>query len=178
MKLERITFFRLTARERNIAFLAVFIIIFCAIINFGIIPLSDRFKLFKKELIMAQLRLKEYRYLLANKKQLADFYAGFPLPGKAAGGRDTLSLTLKELENLSSEAGLRISEVRPLDTAIKKGEDKELSIELKAEGTAVAVARFLYNIEYSTQFMSVKRMDLNYKAPNVVEAVIVISRPA
>lgn len=177
MKNKRNTFLKLTPREKNIAYFTIFLVVLCGAVKFGIAPFITRFRLLQKELIMARLDLDEYRLVLANAKQLKDFYAGL-LPVEKEGGdnSDVLAFTLKRLESLSREAGLRINDVRPLDV-LEKGAAKELSIELKVEGTIAAIAKFLYNIEYSSQFITVKKMDINYKTQNILEAGIVVSRP-
>jgi Tfp pilus assembly protein PilO len=170
----------LKKREKIILYLAGGVILFIPIFNFIISPVMVKYANLNKEITIASAKLSKYTVLLGQKekiqKQYSDkFNSVSSLPEFR---QDSLVAALSELQDLAKSADIRIIDLRPQQGA-KTGSQpyKEISIEMRAEGSMEGYLKFIYDLENSLWILRIKKFQLlNKSNSTVLDGVFVISQ--
>jgi len=165
---------KLNNGERFLLCLTSAVILAWPFLDFVVDPLNGAVSGLAKRIDDSELKLKEYKNIMSHEAESREFFNALPLAQKSgAATAGTLPLVLKDLEGLSSQAGLKLSDVRPLARVTKKSRN-EITVELKVEGTMPEISRFLYSLEVPAQIMIIKKIDLAAKSGDVINANIVV----
>lgn len=165
---------KLNSREKILFYIAAAVVAAWPAGTFFIIPAKARFVRVQKEIYQSQLRAKEYQLIQAREKELQPFLNNAALAQKNdARPGDKPAEVLKDLENLSRTAGLKLNDVRPIESGDKKKQN-EITVELKAEGTMAAVSKFLYDLESPLEATAVKKLQLNAKSGDILSVNLVV----
>lgn len=149
----------ISKREKIILYTTIGMAIFAIAFKFAILPVIDRYDAITGEIEIASAKLNKYRQLLVNKKVIEEKY--IKLFGSLPEPKELTANPLFELESLARASGVRIVDIRP-----QAGSGaKEAIIDLRADGLMEAYLKFIYNIENSTAFFSIKKLQLISK-PN------------
>jgi Tfp pilus assembly protein PilO len=172
-----ISFKVLTKRERFLLYFTVGIISFAVVFNFILAPIIERFNKLNQEIASTSVKLERYLRLLSEKEKIKNSYSKITSYAKIEGSEEEiLAIILNELENLSRQAGLHITDVRPQVTR-DIGVYRELNIELKQEGEIEGFLKFIYDLENSSHLLRIKRLQLNSKvAGQFLEGNLLVSK--
>jgi Tfp pilus assembly protein PilO len=167
----------LSRRERTLLYFTLGIIGFSLILNFIFLPLINEFGDLNKEITLCQLNLKKSLRLLSRKQKIQQDYTQISsLTQLEAGEEEVITLVLAQLENLASQAGLRIVDVRP-QASRDLGRYKEVVVELKQEGKIEGFSRFIYDLEHPPYLLRIKKLQLNSKATaGILEGRLLVSK--
>lgn len=168
----------LTKREKIILFLTLGVITFFLIFNFIFEPVIEKFSILNQEIVKTKIKLERYLRLLSEKEKIETSFGKIASSAKIEGSEEEILATiLTEIENLSQQAGLHITDVRPQGVSKDRGAYKELNIELKQEGTIEGFLRFIYDLEKSPHLLRIKKLQLNSKARGgILEGNLLISK--
>jgi len=167
----------LSKREKIILFLTIGISAFALCFNFIVIPYLNRNETLNKEITSKRAKLKKYMLLLSQKDYISSRYGKLSQDATVpVHGADSLVGILAELESLANAASIRIIDVRP-QTPKTSGAYKEITIDLRCEGTIEGYMHFLYSVENSILLLRIKRLQLSPRQnSSMLEAGISISR--
>jgi hypothetical protein len=92
--------------------------------------------------------------------------------------QDSLVAALSELQNLAKNAKIRIIDLRPQQVAkTNKKSGKEITIDMRAEGSMEGYLKFIYDIENSLWVLHIKKFQLLAKNnSSALEGVFTISQ--
>jgi hypothetical protein len=155
----------ISKRERTILYLTIFVIVFAVFFNFLIAPVLSRYDNLTREIKVNSAKLKKYRRLLGQKDIIQGKYKSFSSSLKVSGAqRDNVLSTLAALEEMAKNANLRIVDVRPERQRLERNRYKEITIELKTEGSMESYLKFIYDIQNSLLLLRIKEFQLNARA--------------
>lgn len=155
----------LSKRERIILYATIGVLIFFLGFNFLIAPLVTKVANLNKEIKLAREKLKEYRWLLSQRDYIQGAYAKSSSVFKASGEKENpLVSALSSLENLATQADIRIIDIRP---QASRGSTpyRQMLIDLRTEGAMEGYLSFFYNLENSLSLLRIKKFQLTAK-PN------------
>lgn len=154
----------LSRREKIILSTTISVIIFSMVFNFLILPILSRNEKLNKEINITKTRLKKYMRLLKQKEYLQDKYNKLSLGSSVASQQsDALVNLLSELEKIARNAQIKIIDIRPENTS-SMAHYKEISVDLKTEGSMEGYSKFIYDIENSLLLLNIKKFQLNTKS--------------
>ncbi|MFH1338991.1 MAG: type 4a pilus biogenesis protein PilO [Candidatus Omnitrophota bacterium] len=167
----------LLKRERIILYFTLGLIGFSLMLNFIFLPVINEFGDLNKEITLCQLNLKKSIKLLSRKQKIQQDYTQISsLTQLEAGEEEIITLVLAQLENLASQAGLRIIDIRP-QASRDLDRYKEIVVELKQEGKIEGFLRFIYDLENPPHLLRIKKLQLNSKAAGgVLEGQLLVSK--
>ncbi|MDP2645853.1 MAG: hypothetical protein Q8P24_13010 [Desulfobacterales bacterium] len=152
---------RLNRREKRLIYLISGLIFFFLFIETGVFPFIDNHKRLSRTLQVKSQTLQEMKILKAQYDALNN-QAGV---SKARLARREKSFTLFAfLDKLVGEAGIKnkITYMKPSSSAIKNSPYKISIVEMKLQAvTLVELTNYLYRIETSENFVSVKRISIS-----------------
>lgn len=171
-----------SSREKAIFYAVIYIAAFSVLFRFIFVPAFSRNEYLNKEVRASLMKLKKYNRLLKDKQEIISRYEkfspGFKLADEEA-RQDPLASALSELQKLSSASNVRIIDIRPQAATAKKSGQKELIIDMRAQGRMEEYLRFIYNIETSASLLNIDRLQFLAK-PNTeyLEGIFSISKAA
>lgn len=158
-----------TQRERLALYLTAGIICLSIILNLLVFPVLAKSKNLNKEIALSRRKLEKYLAVLQRKDELKAQEGKLKSEGSSS---DILS----ELENIARGSNIRIIDLRP-QGAQNFGPEKEISVDLKAEGEIENYFKFIYEIERSPLFLKIRKFQLAAKPrQRVLEGVFSISQ--
>jgi hypothetical protein len=150
----------LTRREKLILYATAGVVAFALAYSCLIAPFLDKNAALEKRIALTTAKLNTYRRLLSQKDSLRKKYDKLYSSLKVSGREeDTLVGVLSQLESLAKEANIHLIDIRPQVPG-----EKEVIINLKAEGTAEGYLKFIYSIEHSALLLKIKKFQLAAKA--------------
>ena len=131
--------------------------------NLFFAPLMKEDARLNAEIKVSKTKLEKYLALLKHKDffqaQFPQFYSDSLATGNTAQGATAV---LMELESLAKGARLAILDIRP-GTPGERRKGREIQVEMRAEGKAEDIFRFLYDFEGSLSLLRIKRFSLNVR---------------
>jgi len=110
-------------------------------------------------------KLQKYLWLLKQKDVLDKGFSGSPLSKSFFNTeQDNVIDALAVLEDLATESGIRIVDLRPNFSNRTKTSSAVSSIELRSEGTIEGVLKFVYLLENSASALKIKKMQISSKS--------------
>jgi hypothetical protein len=165
----------LSAREKNILYLTIGVVVFSVAFNIFIWPVLNKDAKLNTEIRQARARLNKYTRLLAQKDTILIKSSKLFSPLATLNQKmDTDVLALSELESLANDANVRIIDLRP---QASRGSKKEIIIEARTEGTMESYMKFIYNIEQSLSSLTIKKFQINSRlGAQILEGTFTISQ--
>lgn len=165
----------LNKRERLFLYITIIVVIFSIGFNLMVAPLLQKNDALNREIHLNKAKLNKYTRLLSQKEYIQNKYSQFISGANLSEERQNrLVSALSELENLAKAANIRIIDLRP-ESQGDINLDKEISIDLRTEGTMEGYLKFIYDIENSLSLLKIKRFQLNAKPHTpVLEGLFVI----
>lgn len=167
----------LTPRERFLLGTAALVIVSSLLLCFFFVPFFEKNAALSVEVRTAVYKLRKYKQLLKNKKQIEALAASCsPILRPAGHDAEAPEAVLFELENLAKDSGIRLIDIRPQGN--KSGTlFSEILIDIRSEGELQGYLKFMYSLEHSLFLFELRKIQLKSK-PNssVIEAGFTISK--
>lgn len=155
---------KLAKREKTIFIVCVAIIGASLIYNLMLEPFVIEWSRLNSQVRVAKLKLKKSEQILKKRIQIAEQYedvAGYTAI-KRATEEEEIAYLLSELEKLASQAGVRITDIKP-KTAEELGYYRKYIVELEGEGDISQFSKFIFDIQNSPQLLSIKKLTFTMK---------------
>lgn len=153
-------FIKLKRRELNLLILCCIIIAAAIGYIFVIEPVIKQYAFLKGEIEQKQLNFLKLQRVCASKGEIDTWYTHL-LPRLFQSGSDeeNFAFFLKEIELISRQASVYITNLKPL-SILKESGYKEYLVRVEAEGRLNSLADFLYNLPDSEQIVSLKQLQI------------------
>lgn len=165
-----------SSRERLIFIVTASVIVFFAFFCFFFLPVFEKNSALDREIRLMLSKYKEYQRLILQKDLIRLQAESFPsLFKKTSKGVEVQESALFELQNLAKNADLKLVDIRPQSVKASSASNESI-VDLKTEGSSVAVLKFFYDIETSSSLFEIKSFLLKSKlnSPSI-EATFSIS---
>lgn len=174
----RTLFSKFTKGERILFTVTVSVISILGFYVFILEPLYKKWSQFDIELGSANARLFKNLRLLANKEVLEREYDKYKdYIQRADSGEEEMASVLKEIENVASSCGVKITSIKPKDTKQLKNYKKS-TVELVSEAKINQFLKFIYELEGSKKLLKVERFILSLKSSqsDILKGTLVIRK--
>lgn len=115
----------------------------------------------KKRNIHRNLRILSYKDSILSETAK---YTSFLKPGE--GAEEGITVMLKEVESLANEESIYLLDMKPRRSVTKVDSFNEYSIDLTGEAQMDQVMDFMYNIENSSDLLTIDRYEISPKSRN------------
>lgn len=168
----------LSQRERNILFLAVFIIL-CVVSYILIIePLRKNWQELNESISSKEMQVLKNQKILAQKDIIAQLYDRYAENIKMKGTvEEETAVILREIENIARTSNTYITDIKPLKVGDREFY-KEYFVELETEGDISNLTKFIYDLQNSKQILKVKYLRLNPKSEtgDVLKGYMIVTK--
>jgi len=158
---------RLLSKREKVVLWATILIVGSSILFATVLdPFLTRNAGLNRQIGATKKKLQKYLWLLKQKDILDKSFSGSPLlKNFFTLDQDNVIDALAILEDLATESGIKIVDLRPNFSNKTKISSAVNSIELRAEGTIEGVLKFVYLLENSGSALKIKKMQISSK-PN------------
>lgn len=151
---------RLSAREKNILYVTIFLLVILAgyhgIWNPGIV----KFQQLDEQIFAYQMKIRKAKTFLRQKDQVAEEVAKYPNLEQMNAGTDEeeIAQLLNFIEQAARDHTVSLSDVKPEQVQSDKW-SKRYIIVLNAESKLSNLIEFIYALQYSPQLLKIERVD-------------------
>jgi Tfp pilus assembly protein PilO len=133
--------------------------------SFILEPLATRWLSLNNEIRIMQLKLKKSTQTLKRRIEIMDRYENIAAyVGKPRGSdEEEMTVLLSELERLASASSARITDIKPRPPK-QLDYYKKYTIEVESEGDMATLTKFIYEIQNSSQLLSIEKVSLTMKS--------------
>ena len=158
---------KLNRRERLVAYLCISLAVFWLFEHFIFRSLSGRLQELNQEIRAMEVKLARGMQAQRHRDDITREYKTFESYHTLKGSdEENIVEFLRELERISKESELSVSNIKPQVTN-KQNLYKEYLIEMRAECSMEGLKMFLYRLNNSVLLMRVEKMTMNLKDENV-----------
>ena len=125
-------------------------------------PFQAKLTNLRRDVVLQESRLKKGVGLIENKEAIDKEYAKYASYFSLTGTSDEAAVAtfLREIEKISRDSGIMISDMKPQKEAVGDKFSKEYQINIKAETNMKTLINFLYALHNSPLLFSVEKMVL------------------
>lgn len=157
----------LSKREKAILIVTIALIAFSSFSKLILAPYLRMSESLDKEIAQLQNKLHKARRLIPRKsiieKEFQGIAASHAPQEEGAPGEQQIARILITLEDLSNQAGVRLTDIRP--RPVKAAEYyNEYIIEARFEAGINEITRFIYEIQASKELLEIEKLQLNIKS--------------
>lgn len=171
-------FSNLTKREKNLFYLAMFLIFVWITHNFVIKPIIVKWKELDDKIEEKSLKLEKNIRMIDRKERIEHEYENYASAVKMGGSEEEeMAKFLTEVESLASSSSTHIIEIKPRPSK-KIQFYKKYLIDLDAEGDINQLSKFIYDIQNSSQLLKVDKFSLGTKGAgtNLLKCRLLVSK--
>jgi len=169
---------RLSKREK--IFLLITIIVVSSVFGYALIlePLARNWSRLNRQVVQRSRRLNQNLLILKKERKIKNEFAKYAEYAKSLGtDEEIIAYLLKTIEQKASLTSTYITNIRPRDVK-DKGFYREFIFELISESGLDDLMKFIYELQNSSELLTVKRLTLTLKSSErqVLRGVIEISK--
>lgn len=157
----------LSKREKIILIIAIGVIVFSSFSKLILIPYLRMSGALDKEIFQLHNKLTKARRLIPRKyiieKEFQGIAASHMPQDEGVAGEQQIARILIALEDLSNQAGVRLTDIRPRP-AQSLDYYNEYIIEARFEAGINEISRFIYEIQASKELLKIEKLQLNIKS--------------
>jgi hypothetical protein len=155
----------LSKREKVVLWATILIVGSSILFSTALDPLFSKNADLNRQISSTKRKLQKYLWLLKQKDALDKGFSGSPhLINFFTTEQDNVIDALAVLEDLATESGIKILDLRPNFSNKTKTSSVVSSIELRSEGTIEGVLKFVYLLENSASALKIKKMQISSKS--------------
>ena len=149
---------KFTKREIQIFYLCLSLLLLFILDRLVFKPLANRLLALRQEIQVTQTRLARGLRAQGQKDVIVKEYKGLENYLQLKGSdEENVSAILREIEKLSREAGLSLSDVKPKSTN-NRGLYKEYTVEVRSDASLRVLVNFLYRLNDSNILLRVDKL--------------------
>lgn len=169
---------KLSKREK--IFLLVTIIVVSSVFGYVLIlePLTRNWSRLNRQIVQRSRKLNQNLLILKKERKIKSEFAKYAEYAKSLGtDEEIIAYLLKTIEQKASLTSTYITNIRPRDVK-DKGFYREFTFELVSESGLDDLMRFIYELQNSSELLTVKRLTLTLKSSErqTLRGVIEISK--
>jgi Tfp pilus assembly protein PilO len=150
----------LNKREKVLAGFCIAVVGLAIVYNLVVEPLARRWEGLGEEISARKASLIKKTRLANEYEALETEYVGFRDFIETSSNEEEAGINIiGEIENISKKSACRIINAKPRSSK-KLGNYKEISVEVTAKGTTDELTRFLYGVEASPEYLTVKQFTI------------------
>lgn len=155
---------RLSKREKLILYVAVSFVSLTLLDRLIISPSFSKMKSLNREIQEKESGIKKNLHILAQKDRILAESAKYnSFLSSPESGEDQLTSLLKEIENYANKASVYLIDMKP--SGVKDiGPSKKYLINLNCEAQVEQLTNFMYNIENSSELLTIEKYQISPKA--------------
>ena len=154
---------RLSAKKKNLLFIAVFFVSFAILHGVAFSPMLDQLKTLNNEILLKKRMIESSFNLLTQKMVIQEEVRRYAKYKQGGSQEEEASSFLEEIEEIARKSEIQLVRLEPLDTK-KNDFYTGYTIAVKVESSMEQLMTFVYNLQNSESLLKVKRFRIISRA--------------
>lgn len=172
-------FQKLSAREKNIFYAVVFLLLVLVGYHGVWNPMQGKFLSLDDEIFAMELKLRKARIFLRQREEVTEEAKKYPNLEQMDAGTDAeeMARLLNLIEETARSKGVSITDMKPGELKSDKV-SKRFVVEINAESAVTQLIEFIYDLQHSPQILKVEQVNTAPKEEKsaVLRSFLVVTR--